>query len=253
MTDFYEALGVSHRATTAEIRSAYRKLARKYHPDISTSPDANAQFAKINEAYHVLIDPASRASYDRGEYGDPARTFYARAAEVVAIQREFDLMVDEMIAHERQESAARFDAVLVVVPLFLSTFYVMAAKPRFIEDINWAWKAVIMALAPYGLLYLLKNLARALARYTYEMPDHLTSVFRPETPRDKPISRKAGLVFLVCGLLVSLGLGHLASRLIPAYSGRISISVVLSVILFPPIAVLVVGGLRRLTLMLERF
>jgi hypothetical protein len=252
MQDFYEVLGISHRATSAEIRSAYRKLARKHHPDISASSDANAQFARINEAYHVLIDPRRRAAYDRGDYVDSVRTFYARAAEVAAIQKEFDKMFDEILAHERQESAHRFEAVLLVVPLFLSSFYVMAAKPTFI-DLHWAAQAAVVTLALYGLFYLVRNLSRVLARYTYEVPDHMTSVFQPEAPPDKPISRTAGLVFLVCGFIVSIGFGHLVSRVFPALSGRISLGVILSVLLFPPIAVLLVGGLRRALLFLERF
>ncbi len=254
MADFYKILGLSHGASAAEIRSAYRRLARKYHPDISSSPDANAQFAKINEAYHILIDPARRAAYDRGEYDEAPRTFYARAAEVVAIQREFDRMVDEMLAHERRESAARFEAVLVVVPLFLSAFFVIATETR-IEKLNSRiGQAAIIALALYGSFYLVKNISKVLARYTYHVPDHLTSVFREETPPDKPISRRAGLVFLVCGYVVSIGLGYIVSKFLPA-SDRATFlpGGVLSVLLYPPIAVLLVGGIRRIALFFERF
>lgn len=253
MADFYEILGLSHGASAAEIRSAYRKLARKYHPDISSSPDANTQFAKINEAYHVLIDPLRRAAYDRGEYDTAPRTFYARAAEVVAIQREFDRMVDEMLAHERRESAARFEAVLVVVPLFLSAFYVMATETR-IEKLDRIGQAAVVALALYGLFYLVKNISKVLARYTYEAPDPFTSVFREQTPPDKPISRRAGLVFLVCGYVVSIGLGYIASKFLPA-SNRATFlpGGILSVLLYPPIAVLLVGGIRRIALFFERF
>ncbi|HVF89481.1 MAG TPA: DnaJ domain-containing protein, partial [Blastocatellia bacterium] len=186
MTDLYRILGVPQRATPAEIKSAYRALARKNHPDVSTSPDANSTFARINEAYEILIDPKRRAAYDRGEAPPPSRTFYAaRSAEVVALQREFDRMVDEMIAHDRRETAERSHAVLLVVPLFLSAFYVMLTKPRIIEELSLIGRLVIVALALYGLIYLVRNLSVALSRYTYEPPDPLTSVFKPEKPRDK--------------------------------------------------------------------
>jgi curved DNA-binding protein CbpA len=66
MTDLYRILGVSPKANSSEIKSAYRRLARRCHPDVSASPDANADFARINEAYHILTDPARRAAYDRG-------------------------------------------------------------------------------------------------------------------------------------------------------------------------------------------
>ncbi|HWP41691.1 MAG TPA: DnaJ domain-containing protein [Blastocatellia bacterium] len=254
MTDLYRTLGVSNRATTAEIRSAYRRLARKCHPDVSASPDANAQFARINEAYHVLVDPRRRAAYDRGEYMKPPRTFYAsRDAEVVAKQREFDKLVDEMIAHERQETAARSHAVLVVVPLFVSTFYVMVAKPKIIEELDLFGKAFFVALALFALVYLVRNLSVVLARYTYQVPDHLTSVFRYEAPRDKSISRTAGLVFLICGYLVSVGLGYVVSQFVPArYGATFSPSLLLGVFIYPPIAVLLVGGIRHIAAFLDR-
>ena len=65
MTEFYELLGVARTATEAEIKKAYRKLAMEYHPDRNSSPDAEARFKEITEAYEVLRDPQKRAAYDR--------------------------------------------------------------------------------------------------------------------------------------------------------------------------------------------
>lgn len=253
MTDLYQILGLTRRATPAEIKSAYRRLARQYHPDVSASPDANARFVRISEAYQVLSDPLRRDAYDRGEYAQPKRTFYAsRAAEVAAIQREFDRMVDEMIAHERQETAARSHAVLLVVPLFLAAFYFMAAKPPIIEKFDFAGRALTIVLGICGVVYLVKNLSLALARYTYEVPKHLISVFRQEGPRDKLISRKAGLVFLICGYLVSLGLGHVVAKFLH-YGPTLSPGILLGIIIYPPIAVLIIGSIRRLGIRLGLF
>ena len=65
--DYYEILGVSKDANDAEIKKAYRKLSKKYHPDINKAPDAEAKFKEITEAYEILGDPQKRSNYD--QYG----------------------------------------------------------------------------------------------------------------------------------------------------------------------------------------
>jgi curved DNA-binding protein len=63
--DYYSILGVERTAGDAEIKSAYRKLARKYHPDVSKEADAEAKFKEISEAYETLKDTEKRAAYDQ--------------------------------------------------------------------------------------------------------------------------------------------------------------------------------------------
>jgi len=60
-TDHYQVLGVERSATREEIQRAYRKLARKWHPDVNQNPDAESTFKRINEAYEVLSDEKKRA------------------------------------------------------------------------------------------------------------------------------------------------------------------------------------------------
>ncbi len=62
--DYYAVLGVAREAAADDIKKAYRKLARKYHPDVSKEPDAEKRMSEVNEAYNVLSDPEKRAAYD---------------------------------------------------------------------------------------------------------------------------------------------------------------------------------------------
>src|SRR5262245_51980999 len=63
-TDYYGLLGVARNATDEQIRSAYRKLARQYHPDVNKDDGASDKFKQITEAYEVLSDPERRQRYD---------------------------------------------------------------------------------------------------------------------------------------------------------------------------------------------
>lgn len=63
--DYYQIMGVARDAAPADIKRAYRRLARKYHPDVSKERDAEARFKEVNEAYEVLKDPEKRRAYDQ--------------------------------------------------------------------------------------------------------------------------------------------------------------------------------------------
>jgi len=78
--DYYEILGVGKDAADADIKSAYRKLAKKYHPDVSTEKNAEAKFKEVQEAYEVLSDGTKRSQYDRfGHQANNGQGFNAGA------------------------------------------------------------------------------------------------------------------------------------------------------------------------------
>ena len=112
-TDYYEIMGLERGAPQDEIRRAYRKLARKYHPDVSKEADAEERFKELGEAYEVLKDPEKRAAYDRMGSGwragqdfepppnwDEGFEFHGRGADESSRARgDFSDFFEELFGH----------------------------------------------------------------------------------------------------------------------------------------------------------
>ena len=243
MADYYQTLGISPQATNREIRSAYRRLARQHHPDVSHTPEAQEQFSQISEAYRVLANSKLRALYDEGGLDKLARH---RHTDHLRHQREafrtrINNVVDEMLAQDLAETHARGQAITILVTLFGSAFFAAAfAKPMGIKPIGLFSYLVIMLLFILGSYTVYQNMGNIIKKYTYT-PITPSVTRLTELPK-QPFSRNFALVFLIVGYLVSISLGSMTGYCC-LYDGHDATyfdnGYLVNIILVPPVAVFI--------------
>lgn len=241
MQDPYRVLGVARTASQKEIKSAYRKLARAYHPDVSLRPEANREFAAITEAYRILGDANLRSRYDRGE--TLREDFILWRARHMASEARINKLVEEEINRYRQEVRSRGQTVAVITTLFISTFIFSVMQPVLILGLYGYCVLTLLSLC--GVAYMVNSLRTSLDIYTYrpQIPS-ITNIY--ELP-DKPFSRPAAIAFLVLGYTVSLALGSFLGKLVEdSYWMIFERGSIIGIFLFPPIAVLIIGSMRQI-------
>jgi hypothetical protein len=258
MVDFYQVLNVSPKATNVEIKSAYRRLARKYHPDVNDGAEtASLEFAKIAKAYEILGNPQERANYDRlilkQKYSNSAKNdslfasknTHATRWRQMAYERRYNEIIDRMIADERRESLALQKVIFPTVALFLSTCFVAIFKPTFWKNSHAIGKIVLLLLFVVGIVHLVKRLRVAFERYTYSDENIHDSILDENEPVKKPYTRFAAVSFLVGGFVLSLGIGLLIGNYFGtvfslAFPKSAAGVLNLDIFFYPPIAVLLV-------------
>jgi hypothetical protein len=215
MTDYYHVLGIQRTATATEIKSAYRKLARKRHPDVNRgSEKAAREFAMLSLAYHTLIDPQERAFHDRqldgGKRGGSILASdnpHAQRARNIAAQARWDRVVNQILENDRRENQERQRAVFTTVSLFLSTFFVAMIKPPLWQSFGLVGRAILIALFMTGVWHLIRRLREYFRHYTYKPDDFHYSITSEEKKPAQPFTRFSAYAFLVGGYVVSLGVG----------------------------------------------
>ena len=177
MIDYYKILGVKTTATPAEIKSAYRKLARKSHPDLNPNSEAGRQFALLSKAYHTLIDPQERAYYNDQLRAQTNRSYsildsnnpHAKRARNLAVQAKWDRLVDQVLERDRLENRERQRAVFTTVSLFLSTFFLAMMRPQLWTVFSTWGKVIVLTLFVMGVWHLANRLREYLAHYTLSL------------------------------------------------------------------------------------
>ena len=264
MIDYYKVLGVKTNATQAEIKSAYRKLARKSHPDLNSDSEAGRRFALLSKAYHTLIDPQERAYYDEQLKAQKNRSYsildsnnpHAKRARNLAVQAKWDRLVDQVLERDRLENRERQRAVFTTVSLFLSTFFLAVMRPQLWQVFSTWGKVIVLTLFVMGVWHLANRLREYLAHYTY-VPNMIQgSIMRGESLPEQPFTRFSAYTFLLVGYALSVGIGlyigwhaqDFFADITLLFRDRVSVmqsSVLVAIlipdlIVYPPIAVLIV-------------
>ena len=269
MIDYYRLLSVKATASQAEIKSAYRKLARKYHPDVNQdSKSAAEQFALISKAYTILNDPQERAYYDdqlntqrtRGYSIFDSNNPHAKRAKNLAIQAKWDRLVDEVLERDRLENRERQRAVFTTVSLFLSTFFLALIRPQLWTVFNPFGRAIVLALFVLGIWHLTTRLKEYFAHYTYIPKTLQDTIIRESEAPEQPFTRLSAYTFLLVGYALSAGIGlyigwhtqdffidlnslfrHQVAEVQSSVVAYTSAALVVpDLILYPPIAVLII-------------
>lgn len=256
MANHYAILGVSHSASSSDIKSAYRRLARLYHPDVNTSPEATDKFALINSAYRTLIDPERRDAYDRQEADRTTRQLQVRAAHLarrINYEQKSERIVVDWLKRERVETKQRGQAIYTSITLFLSTFLVSMTRPSLFESTGPIWRIVLLILFLIGVWNLFGSLKNYFDFFTYQTGKRSR---RGRSRSIKPFNRQTAWSFVLGGYLLSFLTGLLIGDLTADYTIRYSFEEVLAStiwksIFYPPIAVLIVDRIYRLSLRFE--
>lgn len=268
MIDYYKTLGVKRTASSSDIKSAYRKLARLRHPDVNGGSErAAGEFALLSKAYHVLSSPQERAYYDHqisshnisGSSILHSANPHARRARNLAVQAKWDRVVDEVLERDRRENRERQRAVFTTVSLFLSTFFVALMRPQLWQLFDYAGRAIVLTLFVIGVWHLATRLREYLKHYTYTPKPIQYTIMREDAKPEQPFTRFSAYTFLLVGYALSIGVGLLIgwqtqdffNDLTMLFRHRVDLAqsdilLVPDLLIYPPIAVLIVDSMHAL-------
>ena len=264
MANYYDTLKVSPKASGAEIKSAYRRLARKLHPDRNNGSEETAlKFAAIAEAYEVLGKPNERVKYDRRNLdaqfngnGGSDSVFdstnpHARRWRQMVYEKRYNDIIDRMIAEERSEAMAFQKVIYPLVGLFVSAVLVTAFKPKMFVNSEILGKIIIISLFIVGVIHLVRRIRDGFERYTASDDNIHDSILDDGERKEKPYSRYAASAVLLAGFLLCLGTGwligtqmHFAERLMP---NSFAVSLNPEFIFYPPIITFFVDLMHTIT------
>lgn len=274
MVNYYEILKVSPKASGSEIKSAYRRLARKLHPDRNNGSEATAlKFAAIAEAYEILGNSTERGRYDRrlvdvrfndNDNGDSvfsSGNTHAKRWRQMVYEKRYNDIIDRMIAEERSESMALQKFIFPLVALYLSTLVVGIIRPNLFLPVSFSdWmgvviRIVLVSLFAVGVIHIIGRVREAFDRYAYDDNNLDDSVLNEAELPTKNYSRYSMCAMVIAGIAVcvgaGLGIGYGLGLSSVSMPYLFSASPQLDVVLYPPIFVLIVDAIHALILTAE--
>lgn len=254
MVNYYDILKVSPKASRAEIKSAYRRLARKLHPDRNNgSEDTALKFAAIAEAYAILGNPKERIRFDKkilvsqfngSANGDSVFTStnrHARRWRQMVYEKRYNDIIDRMIADERREAMAFQRAIYPTVAIFVSTLFVTIFKPKMFSSSDILGRIIIVSLFIVGVIHLVSRIREGFETYTNRADDIHESILDENEKPQKPYPRVGAAAILIAGLLICIVVGYFIGTQVDfAYHSMPSMfseSLKPEVIFYPPIIV----------------
>ncbi|MEJ7624199.1 MAG: J domain-containing protein [Pyrinomonadaceae bacterium] len=271
MVNYYDILKVSQNATGTEIKSAYRRLARKLHPDKNSGAEDTAlKFAAIAEAYEVLGNAAERSKYDRrlletdfsetinGDSVLASSNPHAKRWRQMAYEKRYNDIIDRMIAEERNEAIALQRFIFPLVALGVSALFVGMVRPNiFLSDYFTGPFGVVLKIGAVsffivGIIHVIGRIRESLDRYAFDDNDIHESVLDQKELPARRWSRYSISAVIILGVAGCLGLGT-AIFYISGFRSVINPLLFSTypspdIVLFPPIFVLIVDLIHGLLL-----
>jgi hypothetical protein len=271
MVNYYDILRVSPKASKAEIKSAYRRLARKLHPDSHEGSHETAlKFAAIAEAYAVLGNAKDRAAYDRrilevqynangnGDSVFASQNRHAKRWRQMVYEKRFNDIIDRMIAEERRESIALQRFIFPLVALGVGSIFAGIVRPNvLLSDVfpgyaGVLFKIFVVALFIAGVIHLVGRFRESFDRFAYDDNDIHDSVLDETELPIRVMSRYAMSALIAAGIAVCVGVGFalgygldLRSVSMPYLFSKFPQA---DVLMFPPIFALLVDTIHGLIL-----
>jgi len=222
MVNYYDILKVSPKASGTEIKSAYRRLARKLHPDRNNGSEETAlKFAAIAEAYEVLGNAKERVKYDHrlvdaqfsgngnGDSVFASANPHAKRWRQMVYEKRYNDIIDRMIAEERREAMAFQKAVYPLVALFVSAVFATAFKPQIFVNSGTVGRIIIVSLFIAGIIHIIGRIREGFERYTQPDDDIHESILDDNERKERRYSSLAAATVLGGGFLLCLGAGLL--------------------------------------------